>query len=595
MKHDTYIMLSRHAEAIIKAKEGEIVLDKYVDIGECINFSPSSQPCLRWRNKGSPLWSITPLSQIKKYFHYTEPKYYDYLQRWLNIYPNQYEAAMDVLNHYDVGMRHVILTAEMQSGKTGTVRYVAHNMLHCSNSYIVEPHQMFFICGMNDNDLRAQAIAEFSGIIPKENILFSMQLQKWNKGTHKNIPAFVVIDESHYAGNKDSQVDLFMKGVEQHDPMILSVSATAMAELATSALFSKGRVYLRPGDGYYSIKDLFVDKHIKQSIDITKKQQDFIDLIAEEYDDQEEHDELKYNIVRLPSQWYYKDIEEELTNLGLQIGFINHHSGLAEHDSICVDDFNKYLIHKPDKFTIIWIYNSLRAGKQLNTEHIGFVHDTASSSPDTIAQSLLGRILGYGKRRNRVTCYTDVASAKLFLTWVNSMYDVLYIPTGSRGIIRGYTDTIHSYQLHKPYLLTMPIEMRRYYKTLKQLHGNRYPYKDELFEDLIKISDSYQVEISDIFDTYEPGRCGGLTIMTEYNAQSTYRDHWSYNYKCYMNGDPVRGFDVSEPGRYYHVYVNLHIYSEQYGQVLITYKEYINGTRTADNVKVNAKSRFSNI
>jgi hypothetical protein len=506
------------------------------------------------------------------------------------VHPNQYDAGMDILNHYDVGMRNVILTAEMQSGKTGTVRYIAHNMLHCSNSYAIEPRQMYFICGMNDNDLRSQAIMEFNGIIPRENILFSKQLQRWNRAPPSPAlaPAFIIIDESHYAGDRDSQVDKFIRSVMPHDPMLLSVSATAMAELATSTVLGKGRVYLKPAPGYYSIRDLFTRGFIKQSIDITRHMDSFINLVSEEYEAQRKHAELKYNIVRLPSQWYYKDLEEELLSLDLEADFINHHSGLAED----LVDFNSYLINKPERFTIIWIYNSLRAGKQLRTEHIGFVHDTASSSPDTIAQSLLGRILGYEKEDHNVTCYTDLKSAKLFLQWVDNLYDVLYIPAGSRGIVNGYTDTIYNYMLHKPYLILMSKEMTRYYKTLKQSHGNRYPYKDELFEDLIKVSDTYQNEIADIFDTYEPGRCGGLSIITEYNAESTYRDHWCYNYKCYLNDEPVRGFDTSDPGNYYHVYVNLHIKSEQYGQVLVTYKEYINGPRKAEHVKVTVKSRF---
>jgi len=106
--------------------------------------------------------------------------------------------------------------------------------------------------------------------------------------------------------------------------------------------------------------------------------------------------------------------------------------------------------------TIIWIYNSLRAGKQLNTENIGFVHDTSFSKPDTIAQSLLGRIFGYNKRKDGVRCYTDMNAAKGMLDWVNSMYDASFIPQGSRNIIQGYSDRPVKWHLHPPLLVHLP-------------------------------------------------------------------------------------------------------------------------------------------
>ena len=74
--------------------------------------------------------------------------------------------------------------AEMQSGKTGCTRYVVHALQHLSGpdpGWDVTrfvPDRVFFVCGMNDNDLRAQAITEFRGFIPEKNILFSKQLQK---------------------------------------------------------------------------------------------------------------------------------------------------------------------------------------------------------------------------------------------------------------------------------------------------------------------------------------------------------------------------------------------------------------------------------
>lgn len=542
--------------------------------------------------------SVIPYSYLKRTgFQYWEPSFPKYLTTWLNVHENQYNAGRDIIEHYQSGIKDVILVAQMQSGKTGTARYVTHALLHCTDLghewQHITSHDIYFICGMNDNDLRNQAIREFNGLIPESNILFSKQLQTINKSEALPKAYFVIIDESHYAGNVGSQVDKFMKRIQPKIGKIytLSVSATPMAELASSDKYGKGRVVLRPGPYYYGIKDIFATGQILQSVDVTNNQEAFCDLVAEQYELQHENLDYKYNIVRLPSQWYYRDLEDALNELELNIKYINHHTECSE--SICVDDFNKYVKHKPEVTTIIWIYGSLRAGKQLDTKHIGFVHDTSNSSPDTIAQSLLGRIMGYRKEGNGVTCFTDMNSAQLMLEWVNKHYDTNWIPRGSNGVLDGYNNTIVPWQLHMPIGLQLPDDAVEYYRALKMKHHNRYPYKDDITMDIVMASGDKRSLLEDIFENYGAGPSGGLTIMTEFNAENSYYDHWVHNYQCYVNGQPTRGFDVQTHGKYYHVYVNLNRCSLQYGMVLVTYKEYVNNKVPANYVRVCAKSRFN--
>ena len=556
---------------------------------------------------------ITSINRLRNYFHYTEIEYTPHIKHWLNVYINQFKAAQEILECYQYGINSVILTAEMQSGKSGTARYVVHSLLHHSGPNSnwdrrMKSENIYFICGMNDNDLRAQAIAEFSGLIPAANILFSKQLQKWLEARDKDKEdevAMVIVDESHYASNVNSLVDKFLKYVAHRDQLHLSISATAMAELATSQSQGKAMVYLKPGDNYYSIRDIFSRGLVKQSINITTHQADFIELITEEYEHQHAHNELKYNIVRIPNQWYYQDLEEDIKEQCLDIDFINHHtysgslssssssSSLQSALSPSISDFNDYIKEKPKKTTIIWIYGSLRAGKQLNTEHIGFVHDTSNSGPDTIAQSLLGRILGYNKRNNHVKCYTDVQSAKLMCTWMTNVYDITKIPSGSKGIINGYTDAIKKWNLHPPLAVMLSYDVRSYYRALKQKHGNRYPYKLEFIDAVINAADGItKSEVQYLFETHVPGRCGGLMVLTENNANRTFNDYWDYNYKSWLTQSAVRGFDALSPGNYYYIYANLNINSSEYGVVLITRKEYINSKTGADYVKVKNTSRF---
>lgn len=557
----------------------------------------NKKPVIKWHlNEPGAKVNLTSLMEIRKYFEYVEPDYQSYMNTWLNIHPNQYRAAREVVDYYQHGIKNVILTAEMQSGKTGVARYVTHSLLHLSGpdsqwdeTFTLD--SIYFICGMNDNDLRSQAIREFEGLIKPENILFSKQLQKY-KTIQTNNVSLVIVDESHYAGNVNSLVDKFLESIRYKDPYILSVSATAMAELATSKQSGKAIVYLHPGEGYYSIRDIFARNLIFQSVNITREQQKFIDLVVDEYEYQRGNCDLKYNIVRLPNQWYYKDLEDDIGELDVDIAFLNHHS-----TSACANaaNFNDYLKDKPPKMTIIWIYGSLRAGKQLDTTHIGFVHDTYSSAPDTIAQSLLGRILGYGKRKNYVKCYTDLTSAKLMLEWMTEIYNITKIPIGSKGVIGGHSDKIKRWKLHPPLAVFMDLDARSYFRSLKQKHGNRYSYKHELYQALMdQASQDIYNQVEDILTLYEPGRCGGLMIMTENNTRRSFSEHWCHNYICYLQRKPVRGFDAFFPGKYYYVFVNLDITSTEYGCALITYKEYIdNVEQGSDHVLVKDKSRFS--
>jgi hypothetical protein len=82
-------------------------------------------------------------------------------------------------------------------------------------------------------------------------------------------------------------------------------------------------------------------------------------------------------------------------------------------------------------------------------------------------------------------------------------------------------------------------------------------------------------------------------ILTEKNAHRSLNEYWEYNYRSFVQQTPVRGFDVVAPGKYYYIYANLNINSSEYGVVLITRKEYINGKPEVCYAKVKNNSRFS--
>lgn len=540
-------------------------------------------------------WVRTPITELRRYYNVEEPVYNKFHKRDLNVHVNQFNTAKEILSFFENGVRDVILTADMQSGKTGTVRYVLYAMQHLSSECewwndLMVPENMYFICGMNDNDLRSQAIREFKGLLPAENILFSAQLQAFNKTSDlENTCSLIVVDESHYASRIDSQVDQFLDSLSDQRPYVLSVSATAMAELATSQHYGKAIVRLHPGKGYYGVSDLFSRGLVFQAASIVTELREFSDIVWDEYMRQRRARSWKYNLVRLPSHLYNFDVCKQLRkNIGcdeLNIAFVNLHSELYP-----IDDFNNLVGKRPPKqFTIVWIYGTLRAGKQLNTRHIGFVHDTAKSSPDTIAQSLLGRILGYGgKERHNVRCYTDMNAATLIRDWLECSFDMAMIPAGSRSIRNGRRTRGEEWSHHVPIAITLPVGMAA---DLKFKHNQKYPYKARVFEQLSELDSSGKLR--HIFETYKPGKCGGLMILDETNTVRSYYDNWTRTYNRFKRGLPCSGH-YAKHGEVtsFYVYINLHRYSSFYGIALVTYKE-LTQDGSKNEVLVKPSSRFS--
>lgn len=533
-----------------------------------------------------------PLTDLKRYFVIDEPEFKPYITEYINVHENQYNTANEVLTYFEHGVRSVIITAEMQSGKTGTVRYVVYSLQYLTHGcrFNIYPESTFFICGMNDNDLRNQAIREFKGLIPEENILFSKQLQAINNDASYSFQcSLLIIDESHYASNKNSHIDMFIQGIRDQNPLTVSVSATAMAELATSEKMAKAVVYLEPGEDYYSIRDIFNRGLVFQSVNVAKMDE-ICPLICEEYEFQMEHADLKYNLIRLPSQFYNKDIEEELyNNYGLErIDFIQYHSQSDDTDET---DFNNIVATTPKNFTIVWIYGSLRAGKQLVTTHLGFVHDTHASRPDTIAQSLLGRILGYGKRRDHVKCYTDLKSATDMREWMSSCYDLKKIPRGSKGILNGYSEQSKSkWNLHVPLLLHLGEELTNYVLCMRARYERSYTkYKQQLFDFLIELDESHKLET--LFTTYQPAEKRGLMVLDNNNTELTFRSFWETLLDKALAEQPASGFHVTTPGNYFNVYINLRQFTRFYGSAIVIYKEY--NPNGCSDITVHSKSRFS--
>ena len=272
----------------------------------------------------------------------------------VTIYPNQLESAKNICQHFKDNNSQVLLVSQTQAGKTGTaIETISQSIKQCK----FNRDNIFFICGINDNALKDQAVNDFklSRVINVENVLFSKDIEEivWNlnkklkvKITEQKID-LVVIDECHYANRISSLIDKF---ITMANPChILSISATPMAEtIWFKNNKEKGLAieYLKPGSNYTGIVELFNEGKIRQSFQISKDEDidaeasdsdedlpgymGFIDFISDQYETQV-NDPL-YNIVRLPELMFHTDLEREILDLDMDIKFINLHSQIQIGD-----------------------------------------------------------------------------------------------------------------------------------------------------------------------------------------------------------------------------------------------------------------------
>jgi hypothetical protein len=533
-------------------------------------------------------------------------KYYEPYCKRLNIHPNQYQCGSKILNEIKKGCHHIVMIAQMQMGKTGASKSLAYQLQY--HGYKCD--DIYFICGMNDNNLLNQSKNEFKSLIPSGNIYFSKQIQKLlDKSSDDDIcdkfkNCVIFVDESHYASHKGSLIDKFFKKIgitgdgqyvkwSNKSIVLVSISATPMAEIANvdkHHTIDKQIVYLEGGKNYYGISDMYSQSNIKQSYNLNKSDEtiEFIKMVTFVYNKQMLNKKFRYCIVRLCSNSQHMAIQKQLASVCSDITFINYYSS---HDSV-LKDFNEYVKYEPKSMTIIWIYDTLRAGKQLDTTNIEFVHDTHGANPDVVAQGLVGRLCGYGKKTD-VLCYTNVKSVIKFIDWVEHGYSASRIPNGCKDIVNGFDAyNIPKWETNIPICFNLDDTLIDICQQYREQYGKkRYgkEFKDKCVNYIINAISPMQSDgkIGHILKTYFPPKNGGLMLIDDNNKQSSVTKHWDTNYQASINGKNAHGFvalDDEKHDRLYYIFLNLVTNHRAFGKGLICYKKYIEDTDEIGNL-----------
>ena len=346
----------------------------------------------------------------------------------------QIKAGKEIINCFITdpnGIRWTILLAQMQSGKTETYLFVCCELIRLS---IVNSAVIF--SGNAETDLRDQlkkevedsSDAKFFGkyeIYLEETEGFTTRVRKpiiakiktnitviWGTELNKNKNLYsktlFVWEEAHHAQSLHQCPDKFLKKIgisadgdktklKQKDNYVLSVSATPFSEYSDFHHFGQFKhvVYMKPGDGYNSVKDILTSGRLKSFQNVETGLRTALST---------PHSSPKYAIVRIS-----KKNEDAVLTIISQFPswtftiFDSISSGIAKQESERIWNGMK---DAPSRDTVILLRGKCRMGKNLEKHHVLFVMETAkSSNTDTVLQGLLGRVCGYSTGSKLIDVY----------------------------------------------------------------------------------------------------------------------------------------------------------------------------------------------
>ncbi len=344
-----------------------------------------------------------------------------------------------------VNFSEVIVVAPMQSGKTEVMKRLIY-LINNYNAKIklldveIDRYNIYVVVCASSINLKKQHQDKLPEI--KNKIYHLNDIQKLLKSSSDDLiqmvdSSLIIFDECHCDAEQKKLIDRFRKLLEYTATQnktfyhVVGFSATPYEQVAAGYPM----VIMKPGPGYYGIKDMFrshfsSDPKIMPTIFQAKDLRDTsecIDLFSQinlhNY----------YYIFRLPNR--QDDEKKVIDNICREIK-----SRKIRFDSIIYDmhhsqNINYLLQQKPIKPTIIYIKNKLRLGESLDTTNVYMVHDNYKSMfTHTVVQSLLGRCCGYNKKSHGVIIYCDYEKADNHYRWMKKNYNINYLPCNAKYI-----------------------------------------------------------------------------------------------------------------------------------------------------------------
>lgn len=337
------------------------------------------------------------------------------------VYPNQVEAAWEIVELFQYGKMAVTLLALPQVGKTGVMLEVAYIMTTSNNDdLLINPENVYIISGMNDIDWQKQTTSSFPSALNKHVYTRS----EFNKLSTLNSleNGLIIIDECHIAAEARQQMSKKLKGAGFDNPEVLrdkNVRILQVSATPAHVLFNSERAWeddhaivrLEESTKYVGFQKLLdADRIMDTHDDSVDNFNEIEQLIKDEFVTP------KYHIFRLGRGKKEKIKFDEMIAKNRWIS-IFHNCESREDTDLMFDN-------RPVQHTFLVIKGFWRAGKRLNDKHLGVLYEGPSNTPDinVVAQSLAGRACGNDKQspgKGSPIIYCHKESLQNYMVWFN--------------------------------------------------------------------------------------------------------------------------------------------------------------------------------
>lgn len=352
------------------------------------------------------------------------------------MFPNQIETGETIIQSF-IALCWIILTAQMQSGKTGIYCFTAFEMFR-----LKKIEKILIISGVNDVELREQTKRSFMchlwgtcddedhnhvqnsyykilnemreniegrndllcmRIEKNHEVYFGTELKKFNIDAGGLRKTLIIYDESHYAQNFSNipakefwaKCKINPNGnpeesqLVEREIFIVTVSATPYAEFSSNQHNVGGQknfkrqVPAKVGHGY--IGQEYFESH--GNIRTFAKKDGWEKTLSEYFTTKDYSGRKAYGIIRVSLTH-----QDKLHSLE---GIENWDIKYCDRKTKNIASILKQMKSEPERHTLIVIKGFFRMGKELPKEHIDFVMETSVGKTDTAVQGLLGRMCGY--------------------------------------------------------------------------------------------------------------------------------------------------------------------------------------------------------
>ena len=367
------------------------------------------------------------------------------------LHQNQSDTASTIIDLYLRGIHHVLLYAQMQSGKTGVFMLVAAELkrMNYINNFVV-------MCSSGDKELSHQLknpdsfwrdyrqylrdkfhfepddVEAICDEVKKNfTCICGIDIKK-NRKNYKN--TLFIIDESHYGQSTGQLLDRFFKRSSlQADGtpclngnIIMTVSATAFSEMIDNEDFKQNKevVILKPSNDYFGVSQIFQNNLISPFVK---------EDLPKHLDELKENNTIGYFRSRNKVDVYKKFIQKLCHEK--QIELIVYDQTFKQHLDDIIEE--KISMGKP---LCVFLIGRITMGKRLpGKSHTQWVIETGVSNLDTCLQGLLGRICGYKSSGSgpHIKVYLDEKSIQM-------IQDSNYIASVCHGLYGNFANSMNT-------------------------------------------------------------------------------------------------------------------------------------------------------